>query len=337
MKYSEIKENYPMKKYVAYKLKSAVTYFQEKGYSNYYYSDLKKMSTEIAECSSHQSVKICKECGSRFCDHTRQSYCLNRLCPVCARRRSLKYISLLLPVFEDLMQKGYIINFLTLTIKDTDKLSTGLDLLTSSWRQMTHEDKFSRAIFRRLFEGGIRNIEVKIGENSKQWHPHMHLLVVKKSFSRDYEYIKSLWEKATKQVAKTNKKVGSVHIECIKTTSGTKYQGFKANKTSAGEYVISNDIKQALLKAVCETVKYITKFNFEDYSYDDINELIVETKNKRFMNAFGNLYGLQKDFNNDCEDINEDEVKKEICTHCGCTEFYLDTCLTESTDYLEEF
>ncbi len=337
MKYSEIKENYPMKKYVAYKLKNAVTHFKEKGYAQYYYSDLSKLSNEIAECSSHQSVKVCKVCGSKFCDHTRQSYCRNRLCPVCARRRSLKYIALLIPVFEDLMKQGYIINFLTLTIKDTEKLSTGLDLLTNSWRQMTHEDKYSRSIFKTLFAGGIRNIEVKIGENSKMWHPHMHLLVVKKSFTKDYDYIKSLWEKATRTVAKTNKKIGSVHIECIKTPAGTKYQGFKANKTNTGDYIVSSDMSQALLKAVCETVKYITKFNFEDYSNDDINELIVETKNKRFMNAFGMLFNLQKEFNNDCEDINEDETKKEICTHCGCTEFYLETCLTEATDYLEEF
>lgn len=337
MKYSDIKENYPMKKYVVYKLENALTYFKEKGCYMDNYKDLRKTQYEINGCSIFQGVKVCKQCGSRYCDHEKQHFCLNRLCPICARRRSLKYIALLIPVFEELMQKGYIINFLTLTIKDTEKLSTGLNLLNKSWRVMTHEDKFSRSIFKRLFDGGIRNVEVKIGENSKQWHPHMHLLVVKKNFSKDYDYIKSLWEKATRQVAKTNKKIGSVHIECIKTPAGTKYQGFKANKTQNGEYVISNDMKQALLKAVCETVKYITKFNFEDYSYEDINELIVETKNKRFMNAFGLLFNLQKYFDTDCEEINEDEVKKEICSHCGCTEFYFESCLVETTDSLEEF
>ena len=339
MKYTDIKEQMPQKRYVAYKLKNAVSYFESLNYRKDLYKDLKKLSNEIAVCTTRAGVLICKGCSTKYFDRSRQSYCQNRLCPVCARRRSLKYMKLLLPVFEDLLSKGYVINFLTLTIKDTEVLNKGLKLLNDSWREMTHEDKFLSNLFKKLFVGGLRNIEVKKGEYSKLWHPHMHILVVKKDYSRDYDYIKSLWEHATSKVAKTKQKVGSVHIEAIKTESGSVYKGFKSTKLKDGTRVVSNELKQALLKAVAELVKYITKFNFEDYSNEDINELIYSTKNKRFMNAFGILYNLQKEIEKDCEDIDEDEetMKEHICKHCGCTEFYLDSVLTESVDTLEEF
>lgn len=328
MKFEEIKKDFPLKSYVVYKLNASA---QELGETQI----LPLLAENIGLCALKTQIAKCKTCGKEHFNNTR--YCNKRLCPICARRRSLHYLSILLPEFEKLMLNGYVLNFLTLTIKDNENLEYALNGLQNAWRYMSHDDKFSRNIFNCMFSGGVRNIEIKKGEYSNLWHPHMHILLVKKNTNKDYYLIKSLWENATEKVFNSNTKVGSVHIESIKLDNGNRFKGcFKARQDKTGNYIIDYELKMALLKAVCETVKYITKFDFGEYTAGDIYNLVDQSKGSRFLNCFGLLYGIQKEVDQEL-DVCETDLKTKICKFCGCSQFELETVLTENLGSLEDF
>ena len=79
---------------------------------------------------------------------------------------------------------------------------------------MTHEHKQMRKEFKNRYHGGVRSLEVKIGENSKMWHPHFHTMVLKRKYSADdYSFLAPAWSKSVE--AAGGGKYGSENQEGI--------------------------------------------------------------------------------------------------------------------------
>lgn len=301
MAYKDIVENAPIRDYVSFTMYNAIKELRPRQLDLYH---LERAYNLVNNCSKEFGIDICVTCKTRYFD--KAEYCGNKLCPICARLRALKQLAFLLPEYEGFLKAGKKICFMTLTIKDTPNLKQGLDLLENAWQYMTSDDAFSRYHFKKMFAGGIRAVEIKKGKYSKLWHPHMHILVVKDHYSKDFDKLRGLWEIACQHVMKTREKIGSVDIRGVKNRHGI--------KSSEIDDTIS------VTRAVVECVKYITKFNFENYSAEDMLELCNNVYSRRTLNTFGILYGLRSKLElqngDDLVDLNE-----KVCTHCGGRDF----------------
>lgn len=265
-----------------------------------------KLAQDIGQCGQVSCIATCKACGAKYFAGT--NHCKSRYCAVCAKLRSMAWLCKLVPVLEDYRKRGYKLFMLNLTIKDNESLTYILNKLMLSWRVMTHDYKTARKQFRALNNGGIRSIEIKLGENSGQWHPHIHSIVILKSDKEVHQYnaYRKLWEHSTGLACGTCDKVGSVDIRGLKGYDGD------------------------IIKAVVETFKYITKFDWLKMADEQLVEMIHLTKGRRFISAWGELYGINKQVEELLEGMDEQQLREHTCKVCGCTEFELDSLYTNT-------
>ena len=106
------------------------------------------------------------------------NFCKDRLCPQCAKRRSLKVFGQLSKVLNDLKKYNYKYLFITLTLKNCRRcdLEETLNLLSKGFTKFT-QTKFFR---NKVFFGCFRSTEITRNKEQDTFHPHLHLLVAVK-------------------------------------------------------------------------------------------------------------------------------------------------------------
>ena len=129
------------------------------------------------------------------------NFCRERLCPMCAWRRSLKVFHELSKVMDAALQEHQqlVPVFLTLTLRNcTDKeLSNTLDSIFTGWNRLMNHRKLKRII-----KGWFRSLEVTYKKSADTYHPHIHaILLVDKSYFKGKDYMETtewvqLWRKA---------------------------------------------------------------------------------------------------------------------------------------------
>lgn len=100
-------------------------------------------------------------------------FCRNRLCPQCARRRSLKIAGNTSRIIDALGDSfRYIL--LTLTVRNVsgDELSGTIDAMMAAFKRMT-----ARAVWRHSIAGYMRSLECTYSRHLGTYHPHFHLLM----------------------------------------------------------------------------------------------------------------------------------------------------------------
>lgn len=269
---------------------------------------LSQLAESIEKCGNAVSVATCKQCGTKY--FAGISRCKSRFCSVCARARADAWIAKLVPLFEEYSRQGYAVFFVTYTLQDQDDLLTAVTALRNAWRIMTHDDRDSRTKFRALNSGGVRSVEIKIGQNSGKWHAHFHTLVLFKPPAgvlrvRQFEAYRDLWDHATRTALGASEKVGSVDVRGIRDRKG----------------------KNGLVAAIVETMKYIVKSDWISLPSEQVRELVGVTKGKHFVSSWGDLYGFAKQVEELLSASSEEELRTKACSVCGCTEFELELML----------
>lgn len=335
MRFSDIKSRLSLRDSIANKIKMLSTTFVDKETGVIDKEKIKyyeKLSNSISNCHNYIEIATCKDCGNKYLNKT--MCCDFKFCPICSKKRYLKYLSFLYPIFENLVNQGKYICMLNLTIKNTTTFKEGKEKLFSAWREMTHENKFNAKLFSFHITGGLRSFEVTYNNEDKTYHAHFHILIVKEKFSKDFELIKTLWEQATQKVFNTNEKVGSIYIESIKDKRNRNISYMKD--------------KSSILNGILECIKYVTKFNvkdengniksiFEVYEDKQLIEMIDNFKNLRALSTFGCLYGYKKQLDDIKADESEEVIKKRVCKVCGCNEFYYEHEIINKIDKLLTF
>lgn len=290
--------------------------------SEYTNSEIVKTTDKLNFCSSVTYYKQCNDnsnhkffAGSKACEH--------RFCPICAKKRALKYMSILLPAFDTYMKQGCTVHMVTFTIKNTSTFIEGLETINKAYRYMTHDNKFYARVFDYLFLGGVKSLEIIRGKQDEEtYHPHFHCLVIKNKFTRDFDILQEIWNNSLNVVCgTTNQKIGSVYIQQVKCKTNT------TNKQTL------SDVKTGIL----ETVKYITKVE-DIFDYEDkmLSDFITYSHGKRYISVFGNLKKLAKSMN---ESVDEKETKeniKKVCKYCGCSLSDLKTEFTDIVGQLDD-
>lgn len=136
-----------------------------------------------------------RDCGSYLEFHVTESekklhlsnFCKDRLCPMCNWRRSLKIFSQVSRVMDCLESQGYNFLFLTLTVKNcsSDDLPRTCQILFDGWRNLYHE----KTVFRKSVLGSFRSLEVTRNKRTREFHPHLHVVLAVKPDYFKHGYI----------------------------------------------------------------------------------------------------------------------------------------------------
>lgn len=188
---------------------------------------------------------------------------LTKLCPFCALRRGARNMSVYLKRFEFLMaQNPRLKPFLvTLTVKNgpdlperMKHLRMAFKRLLNGYRQTRSGNGRGKSPFAEV-AGGIATFEIT--NKGKDWHPHVHCLVLAES-QPDSDALSTYWHSTT----------GDSYICDIRPIDPLNPVG-----------------------GFCEVFKYSMKF--QDMSLSDNWRAHLELKRVRLLMAFGDFYGVK--------------------------------------------
>lgn len=264
----------------------------------------------IKNCGHYIYAIQCQSCNTKH--FAGFNSCDNRWCIPCSHKKVLCWIARLLPIFQNWLSQGNYLSMLNFTIKDSNDLEKNLCLLESSFRELYNSNKIRRDLWKNRFPGGLRSLEIKLGKNSKMWHPHLHCIVMQQStcFLKDIDWLIPEWEQITYSFSGGNLDYKSLsRKEQIKIKVGSAW----IKKVTAFN---PNDI----LKAIIETVKYILKPDTNLYQNEKLfYEAYSVLKGKRQINTWGLLRNLKKEVEEDYKNLEDKALTDFICQRCDCT------------------
>ena len=127
------------------------------------------------------------------------SFCMKHLlCPLCAIRRGAKALGAYLDRFEAIKRtSGHLRPFLvTLTVKDGPDLRERFKHLHDSQRELWKRKQRGRGSVLDGVVGAVWSYEVKRGQGSGAWHPHLHMIALAES-APDARQLSSEWHDIT--------------------------------------------------------------------------------------------------------------------------------------------
>jgi hypothetical protein len=126
------------------------------------------------------------------------SFCMKHLlCPLCAIRRGAKAMQAYLPKFEHITRENPSLRpyLVTLTVKDGPCLQERFDHLHKAQRELWMRKHRGRGSVLHGVVAAVWSYEVKRGQGSGEWHPHLHAVMMaenppdKFSLSAEWENI----------------------------------------------------------------------------------------------------------------------------------------------------
>lgn len=213
------------------------------------------------------------------------NFCRDRLCPMCAWRRSYKIFAQVSQIMEKIgTQYRYL--FVTLTVPNV----TGLELPGAIDDLMKSFHRFIGYARLRFIKGFFRVLEITRNNDKKSksygtYHPHFHVIVaVNPSYFKSKEYLKrddwlKLWQKATRDDTITQ-----VDVRTVKAKDG---EALRDETTESYVKILSS--------AVAEVAKYPMKssdyLSIPDLSLRDcvIDTFAVALQSRR-LTAFGGVF-----------------------------------------------
>jgi len=213
------------------------------------------------------------------------NFCRDRLCPMCAWRRSYKIFGQVSQIMEKIGTK-YRYLFVTLTVPNV----TGLELPGAIDDLMKSFHRFIGYARLRFIKGFFRVLEITRNNDKKSksygtYHPHFHVIVaVNPSYFKSKEYLKrddwlKLWQKATRDDTITQ-----VDVRTVKAKDG---EALRDETTESYVKILSS--------AVAEVAKYPMKssdyLSIPDLTLRDsvIDTFAVALQSRR-LTAFGGVF-----------------------------------------------
>ena len=240
------------------------------------------------------------------------NFCKDRLCPMCAWRRSYKIFGQVSRIMEHIGDK-YEYLFLTLTVPSVpaEELTETISRLVKAWSNLIRQKPFKTAV-----RGFFRALEVTRNNDPdsksyKLYHPHFHVvLAVPKSYWNNcyitHDQWLEMWRKAYKDDSITQ-------VDIRKAKSKDAYQ-----KAGAQEAI------NMLSSAVAEIAKYAVKdtdyiHEFDPALTDEIVTTLAGALARRRLTAYGGCFddAFQKLKLDDAEDgdlvhINDETINPAL-------------------------
>lgn len=141
----------------------------------------KRRSDRIQQCSNYIQFGdyVNTETGEVTRRLTAAQFCRDRLCPMCAWRKSLVMYSQISKIMDWIAERERVVPiFLTLTVRNctADDLEKTVVLLLKSWsRMMTSRGRRKPW---KVARGWFRALEITYNKNEGTWHPHIHAIIL---------------------------------------------------------------------------------------------------------------------------------------------------------------
>lgn len=158
-----------------------------------------KRSMRVRFCSSQLAFVVNTETGEKRLHSA--DFCRERLCPMCAWRKSLKCFQEVSKVIDAAQQEQLTLVpiFLTLTLRNctSEELGKTLDTVFEGWNRLNSNKRMKR-----IFKGWFRALEVTYNKGADTFHPHVHaILMVDKGYFKGNDYMTTVewvkvWRKA---------------------------------------------------------------------------------------------------------------------------------------------
>jgi len=131
---------------------------------------------KAARCRECGSVLVFAECPVDGRKHLKAAnFCRERLCPMCAWRRSLKWAAdvsrVLHLAVEQHTEWAYVMLSLTQRNVPGEALAAEVTRILRGWTSLTRREEF------RAIAGWFRTLEVTRNPRTGEWHPHIHALL----------------------------------------------------------------------------------------------------------------------------------------------------------------
>lgn len=168
-----------------------------------------------SECGTHLRFVECEVDGDHFRKLAGANFCKVRLCPMCIARRALKLAVQTNGITHEAVRRrpGLRFVFLTLTVPNIagDKLPQCITDLFKSWERLTKRCEVSRVVV-----GSFRALEVTYNAERKDFHPHVHaLLVVSSDYFKGSYITRSRWLELWRESAR-DQSIVSVDVRAVK-------------------------------------------------------------------------------------------------------------------------
>lgn len=207
------------------------------------WDDLKKTQLIFAEfCNQHfDKIKLTENglsevnsCGDRLvflADETLKHrklefgiFCKKRMCPTCAKRKSLRLI-LALSLFVEYINRNhptYEYIFLTLTAPNVPGEALRDELLRYS---RSFDNMIRRKKYKKVIKGFVRKLEITYNQERNDYHPHYHVIIaVNKRYFKSEDYINHSewladWQQAMNDTSITSVNIKKVYDKKVGSTS----------------------------------------------------------------------------------------------------------------------
>ncbi len=244
------------------------------------------------------------------------NFCGDRLCPMCAWRRSLKIFSQISQIMN-VIENDYDFLFLTLTVPNCAgcELPDKIDELQEGFRRLIRHKKFKNVV-----KGYFKALEVTKSKNRFAYncfHPHYHvILAVDKSYFKSKDYIRhneflNMWRKAMKDDSITQvdirrvlpKEGQELRPDC-KSYAGAVAEVAKYSLKST-DYILNIDIRNFEVEELIPSAKIIL-------------DLVLAFQDRRLCSFGGCFSDARKKLKlDDCEDgdlvhINADSIRSDV-------------------------
>lgn len=252
------------------------------------WTDLKKAQVKYSDMcqSTNRRIKLGKStldmikfCGDYleflatklFDKHKlkRGNFCKTRLCPTCAKRKSLRWI-FALSLFIEYVNSTYDYEYLLLTLTAPnvkgDDLHDELKKYSKAFDNMLKRKKYKA-----INKGFIRKLEITYNKKTDTYHPHYHVIIAvdKWYFTNKDLYIKrdtwlKDWQRAMKDDSITQVDVRKVYnkstVDSDLTKSCIQTGILEVAKYTAksGDYLISEDV----FVTFWNSLKHMREFTF---------------------------------------------------------------------------
>lgn len=238
------------------------------------------------------------------------NFCRERMCFVCAWRRSAKFTAQTMPILQILDNNGYEFIFATITVENVplqelkkvvSQMLKGYDLL------------LKRRQVKRAWKGKIRGFEITYNPETKTFHPHIHMLIaVTPDYFHSADYITTrqlsqIWGESVgqynpicdirkaKTVSRNGKKGSGAVVETLKYS----FKMFKDATAIEGFYTALLGRRLISFSGVfADLRRELRMSDFENILTDDIN---FEKGRKIFYDVYefdpsGGVYKYYRQF-----------------------------------------
>lgn len=251
---------------------------------------LSKRASRMSECSNVLFAAECVHCGKRRVVHV--NFCHDRLCPVCAWRRS-RFVASRLSTAVNTFGDKYKYIFISLTIKNCEWYALGstFDDMMSAWQRFSQSVDFKRAVV-----GYVRALEVTVGKNGLA-HPHFHVLCAVES--RYFHSSAYMSQDAICKLWRRSLRVDYLPVCDVRAVKGH------------------------LSSVIMEVSKYITKdIPLLSLSVRNLRMFISAIHRRRFLSVNGVFKGW---LNVDIESLSDEDLLRVsdvsdgpmLCSYCG--------------------